>query len=154
MPPLQEVNMNWKRIALAGLVCGIVLFVLEGIAGMLVTGKIYTAMMARLHLTMPTDTPAIIVDIVISFVYAILIAWLYAALRPRYGVGPKTALRAAVAAWVPLHLIGVAYQVDLEMMPLRDGVVLSITALVMCCIVALIAGALYRETGAAKAAAA
>jgi hypothetical protein len=40
------------------------------------------------------------------------------------------------------------------MMPVRDGIVLSITALVMCCIVALIAGALYREKGTAKAVAA
>lgn len=146
--------MNWKRIALGGLVCGIVLFLLEGVAGLVVTEKIYTAMMQRLHLTMPSDTPAIIVDVVISFLYATLIAWLYAAMRPRYGAGPKTALRAAVAAWVPLHVVGVAYQVDLKMMPVRDGLVLSITALVMCSIVALIAGALYRETNAAKAASA
>lgn len=146
--------MNWKRIALGGLVCGIVLFVLEGVAGLLVTEKIYTAMMQRLHLTMPMNAPAFIVDIVISFLYATLIAWLYAAMRPRYGAGPKTALRAAVAAWVPLHVVGVAYQVDLRMMPVRDGIVLSITALVMCCIVALIAGALYREKDTAKAVAA
>ena len=55
---------------------------------------------------------------------------------------------------MPLSLIGVAYQVDLKMMSLSDGIKLSITALVMCCIVALIAGALYREAGATKTASA
>ncbi|HZU22180.1 MAG TPA: hypothetical protein VE998_05050 [Terriglobales bacterium] len=146
--------MNWKRIALGSLVGGIVLFVLEGIFGVLLTGRIYTAMLARLHLTMPSSTGAVLVDVAFSFIYAGLIAWLYAALRPRYGAGPWTALRAAVAAWIPLQIIGTGYQVDLSMMPLRDGVVIAVSALVMCGIVALVAGAMYREAEAGKAAAA
>jgi len=143
--------MNWKRIALAAIVAGIVMFVLEGVAGMLVTSKIYTAMLERLHLTMPTDAPAVGVDIGISLIYSGLIAWIYAAFRAQFGPGPKTALRAAFAAWLPLNLIGTGYQIQLKMVSMLDGVILSITALIITCIAALIAGALYRERGAAKA---
>jgi len=146
--------MNWKRIALAAIVSGIVMFVLEGVTGMLVTAKIYSAMMERLHLTMPMDTAAIAVDILFTLIYSGLIAWIYAAFRAQFGPGPKTALLAAFAAWLPLSLIGLGYQIELKMVPMRDGVVLSITALVISCIVALIAGALYRPIGATKTASA
>jgi hypothetical protein len=35
-----------------------------------------------------------------NFVVGLLMVWLYARLRPRYGAGPKTALRSGLAAWV------------------------------------------------------
>src|SRR5206468_8039142 len=126
---------------------------MQGVAGVLGTEKIYTGMVQRLHLTMPTDMRAIAIDVLISLTFGVLIAYVYAAMRPRFGAGMGTALRAAIiVGWLPLNVFGVTYQVELGMMPARDGVVLSASALVMCCIAGLIAGALYREAGAAKAA--
>lgn len=146
--------MNWNRIFLGGLAGGVVMFVLEGVAGFLVSAKIYISMLQRLNLTMPASSLAWVWDVAVSLMFGLLIAALYAAMRPRFGAGPKTAIYAAIAAWLPLNFVGTGYQVDLGMMPLRDGIVLSAQSLVICVVVGLVCGALYREKPASLAAAA
>jgi hypothetical protein len=37
--------------------------------------------------------------VAIDFLFGALLVWLYAAIRPRFGPGPRTALRAAAFAW-------------------------------------------------------
>jgi hypothetical protein len=155
MPLLQEnTKMNWKRIALGGVLSAICTFVFAGVAGLLVTARIYTAMLQRLHLTMPFTTGAVIWDIAASLTSGLVVAFLYAAFRARFGAGPKTAVLAGLCYWAGVGLITIGYQVDLGMMPLRDGVILSAQALVMWVLAALISGAMYRENQAAKSAAA
>ena len=39
-----------------------------------------------------------------SFVLGLLLVWIYAAIRPRFGPGPRTALRAAFAVWLLAHV--------------------------------------------------
>jgi hypothetical protein len=39
-----------------------------------------------------------------TFVLGIVSVWLYAAIRPRYGAGPRTAVVAGLAVWVMAHL--------------------------------------------------
>jgi len=145
--------MNWKRIVIGGVVSAAALFVMEAIAGMLGTAKIYEAMMQRLHLTMPMDAKAFAFDGFVSLLFGLLLAWVYAAMRPRYGAGAKTALRAALAVWLPLHVVGTGYQVELGMTTLREGAILSGAALIMVCVAALIAGWIYRERSASSRAA-
>jgi hypothetical protein len=143
--------MNWTRIVLGGVVASLAMFVMEGVAGLLGTMKIYAAMMQRLHLVEPVNAGAFVFDGLISLMFGVLIAWVYAAMRPRFGAGPKTALLAAIAVWAPLHVGGTGYQVVLGMVTVREGVILSSVGLVICCIAALIAGAIYKEAPAARA---
>jgi hypothetical protein len=42
--------------------------------------------------------------IVMTFVVGIAAVWLYAAIRPRFGPGPRTAICAGLAVWVFAHL--------------------------------------------------
>jgi hypothetical protein len=42
--------------------------------------------------------------IAMTFVLGIVSVWLYAAIRPRYGAGPRTAVVAGLAVWVMAHL--------------------------------------------------
>jgi hypothetical protein len=39
-----------------------------------------------------------------TFVLGMVAVWLYAAMRPRYGAGPRTALIAGVTVWLLSHL--------------------------------------------------
>jgi hypothetical protein len=39
-----------------------------------------------------------------TFVIGVAAVWLYAAIRPRYGAGPRTAIVAGLAVWVLSHL--------------------------------------------------
>jgi hypothetical protein len=53
------------------------------------------------------DTPAgwqLPALVAVTFVLGLASVWLYAAIRPRYGPGPKTALLAGLAVWVLAHL--------------------------------------------------
>ena len=39
-----------------------------------------------------------------GFVLGLILVWIYAAIRPRFGPGPKTALRAAFVVWLLAHV--------------------------------------------------
>lgn len=45
----------------------------------------------------------------ITFVLGILAVWTYAAIRPRFGAGPKTALCAGLAVWAMSYLYSAVY---------------------------------------------
>jgi hypothetical protein len=45
--------------------------------------------------------------------------WLYAAIRPRYGAGLKTALRAAFVVWALGYVLGSAGPAAMNIFPLR-----------------------------------
>jgi hypothetical protein len=92
-------RINMSRVLLGGVVAGIV----ANILGYLVDGVLlapqWTAAMRTLGKADFT-TNQIIAFNVIGLAYGIFAVWLYAAIRPRYGAGPKTAVCAGVAVWV------------------------------------------------------
>ena len=47
--------------------------------------------------------------IVSDFLIGILLVWLYAGIRPRFGPGPKTAVIAALAVWFITHVAYFSY---------------------------------------------
>jgi len=51
---------------------------------------------------------AIATTVIGTFVIGFLLVWLYAAIRPRFGPGPKTAIIAGLAVWVT----GIVFHVD------------------------------------------
>jgi hypothetical protein len=78
-----------------------------------------------------------------GFGLGIAAVWLYAAIRPRYGPGPATAVRAGVAVWFFTSLLAI---IAMRAMGLfRISAVALLWTLVEC-VVATLAGAwLYRE---------
>ncbi|MCU1337273.1 MAG: hypothetical protein JWO19_2854 [Bryobacterales bacterium] len=92
-------RINIGRVFLGGIVAGIV----ANILGFLVDGVIlapqWTAAMRALGKG-DFSPNQIIAFNVIGLAYGIFAVWLYAAIRPRYGAGPKTALLAGLAVWV------------------------------------------------------
>jgi len=84
-------RINLGRVVLGGIVAGIV----ANILGYLVDGVILAPQWtAALKVLGKGDftTNQIIAFNVIGLAYGIFAVWLYAAIRPRYGAGPKTAL--------------------------------------------------------------
>ena len=90
-------------------------------------------------------TGQIWVWIVYGFVFGIVAVWLYAAIRPRYGAGPRTAACAAVVAWfLSTFLSGVA-MVNLGIYTTNLMAVTTIWALVETVIAVILGAWLYRE---------
>jgi hypothetical protein len=90
--------MNFGRVVIGGLVAGVVLNISEFILNMIVLGPDMAAALAKLNLP-PVGGQAIGVFVAIAFALGIATIWLYAAIRPRYNPGPKTALCAGAAVW-------------------------------------------------------
>ena len=101
-------KINWGRVVLCGFLTGVVWGVLSAIALSLV-GRDFWAALPGGHdipATLPgghhiPGTSASMRGIVMIWplVLGISTMWLYAAIRPRYGPGPKTAVVAGFALW-------------------------------------------------------
>lgn len=94
-------KINWSRVLGCGLLAGIVWIVLGAIVTALL-GKNFAALPNN-HLGRPT--PAFIAaNVIVDLLEGISILWLYAAIRPRYGPGARTAIIAAFAWWFIVSL--------------------------------------------------
>jgi len=89
---------------------------------------------------------AIAEQVIISFVVGLLLVWLYAAMRPRFGPGMKTATYAALVVW----LCGFIFHWDfltLGLMTMTTYLMASIVALVQVIASAGVGAMLYKEEG-------
>ena len=94
---------NTSKVVVGGLVAGIVSNVLGYLAfGMLLGPR----MQAEAVAVAPAlegramSGAAIAKEVISGFVIGFLLVWLYAATRPRFGPGAKTALLAALVVWI------------------------------------------------------
>jgi hypothetical protein len=111
-------GINTARVVIGGVVAGVVLNVSEFILNMVVLGADMKAAMARLNLP-PVDDRGIGVFVAMGFALGIVTIWLYAAIRPRYGPGVKTALCAGAAVWFFAYLYGSVGMTVMGMFPGR-----------------------------------
>ncbi len=90
---------------------------------------------------------AIATNVVATFIIGLLLVWLYAAMRPRFGPGPMTAVYAALVVW----LCGFLFHLDwllFGMMTPTTYVMAAVAALVQLIGAAEVGGMLYKEAGA------
>ena len=95
--------MNLKRMLMAGLAAGVVLNIGEGVLWGVVLADRNAAMMTSLGLAEQSWAMAGYVMTVLAI--GVILAWLYAAIRPRYGAGFQTAGRAGLALWITAWII-------------------------------------------------
>lgn len=145
-------RINWGKVLIGGLIAGLVInageFVLHG----LVLGNDWMDAMKALGRANPSATQmqaSYFLFFGQGFLVGIAGVWLYAAIRPRYGAGPGTAVKAAIGAWV-LRCVGPSmvqyafslYPAKLITVPMVAEIVIMILALV-------IGAAPYGERGSA-----
>jgi hypothetical protein len=92
-------RINWGRVTLGGIVAGVVSTVLEGALGFLMRSEWETAMKTM----KPPGGAVMAAHALWGLVVGVATIWLYAAIRPRYGPGAATALRAGFAVWLFVH---------------------------------------------------
>jgi len=100
-------KINWGRALAGGLLAGVVLNVWDFlINGVLLKDQWNAAMhtMGKPDMGGSQIMWFVICDLIIGFV----LGWLYAAIRPRYGAGPKTAAIAGFGVWVIMFGLGLA----------------------------------------------
>jgi hypothetical protein len=138
-------KINLGRVLAGGVIAGIIINASEYVLNGIVMAPEWTSIMKSLN--RPDFSPqAIIWFNIIGFVTGIAAVWTYAALRPRFGAGPRTAVIAALLTWVTAYVLADAAPVASGMFPLHPIAVMLAVEIVEI-IVATVAGAwLYRET--------
>jgi hypothetical protein len=99
-------KINLGRVVLGGLLAGVVLTVLEFVLNGLIVADQWTAAMEALNRTAPESAGTMVAYVVWNFLLGIALVWLYAAVRPRFGPGPKTAVFTGLTAWFLVWLLG------------------------------------------------
>jgi hypothetical protein len=89
----------------------------------------------------------IAVNVITQLVIGVLLVWLYAAMRPRFGPGFKTAAYAALVIWLCGLLFYSGWYLT-GMMLASTYVFVSLVALVTLLAGAYVGGMLYKEEGA------
>jgi len=136
-------SINWGRVILGGLVAAIVINIGEFLLNTLLVAEQWEATLAELGKSMADQN--MVVWVVFSLLQGLFCVWFYAAIRPRYGAGPKTAACAGIAVWFASSFLFAVAMWNIGLFPTGLLATTAIWALVELPI-ATIAGAwLYRE---------
>ena len=100
-------SINTGKVIAGGLLAGLVYNVLDFVNNMFVIGADFTANATRLGLdpAQMESTRGMATWVTIDFLMGILVVWTYAAIRPRFGAGPKTAIYAGLVPYFGIVLI-------------------------------------------------
>lgn len=96
-------TINVKRVLIGGLAAGIVLIIINLFAQFMFGNRIRQDMNAwspGLAERMTMTSAAIATGIILKFAIGILLIWCYAAIRLRFGPGPRTASYSALFVWI------------------------------------------------------
>ena len=94
------------RVLGGGLVAGLVMNVVDGVTNGAILGERWAVEAKRLGLdvSQAAQSQSLMGWVTYDFLCGIVLVWLYASIRPRYGAGPKTAVIAGLALWLITHL--------------------------------------------------
>ena len=101
-------SMNVGRVVAGGLLAGLIINISEFVLNQPILGEKWKEAMEAMNLQEPGGA-AIGFFIVTCFVLGFLTVWMYAAMRPRLGAGPKSAMIAGLFVWLLYYgLVNVA----------------------------------------------
>ena len=134
---------NVARVILGGLLAGLILNVFESVLNGVVFASQWDAFEKMLGRQMRPG--AIPFFVVATFVTGIGVVWLYAAARPRFGPGPKTATLTGTAFWLFAYAIPSANSVVAGLSPGRLTATVTVILLVGAILASICGAWLYRE---------
>ncbi len=137
-------KINVVRVILGGILAGLIINVSESVLNFFVVGESFELAL-RESGAPPPGGGTIGVYIVVAFLLGIVTVWLYAAIRPRFGPGPKAAVLAGFIVWLLAYLWRL---LDIGLTGLFDPGLLVLPAVwgLVEIVLAALAGAwLYRE---------
>ncbi len=137
-------KINWNRVILGGLLAGVVLNVIDYVLYGAVLAADFNAAMQALG-KQQMSRSLIYWFIFLDFIYGIVLIWLYAAIRPRFGPGPKTAVCTGLAMWVLIALLHALGEAPMGLFPQRLYVIGTVVALVEYPLAAAIGAYIYQE---------
>lgn len=138
-------GINLNRVILGGVAAGLLIWLLEGVSSMFYATDLQAAMTAH-NLSMEIGASTVVLSIVVSLMLGFVLVFFYAAVRTRFGPGPKTAACVAIALWCGGHLLSlIAYQM-FGLFPVKILVLWAVVGLVEMILAASLGAWLYKES--------
>jgi len=146
-------GINIGKMIVGGVVAGVVINVGQTIVHLFLFADQSAALTESLGLGEPTGGQ-IGVYWLLGFIIGMVMIKIYVAIRPRFGPGPGTAIKAAVVTWTLGELVPTLFYTSSGLFDLTDNLVFTISTLVLLIAGAIAGAAMYSEDGDAAAAAA
>jgi xanthosine utilization system XapX-like protein len=143
--------MNYKRIVLGGLAAGSLMIVLDMVGqGALGVGQQWQDALVALGKPMHLTGGLMAMFFINYFLRGLMLVFIYAAIRPRFGAGPTTAVRAALGFWIAMAVFPAIVNLSFGLFPVRTVATMGIEALVEMIAGTLLGGWLYKEEAASQ----
>lgn len=137
-------KINLGRVILGGLLAGLVINISEFVLNTVVIGAQMNEVLSARNLP-PVGNSAIATFILFGFLLGIVTIWLYAAIRPRYGAGPRSAIMAGLIVFFLAYLYSNAGLAVLGFLPVNMLLIILAWGLVEILIAAVAGAWLYQE---------
>jgi hypothetical protein len=138
-------RINWGRVVLGGLLAGVVLNIVDWLFyGVMMKQDLAAAMQALGKQPGAMDS-LVPLFVALDFVTGIGLLWVYAAIRPRFGAGAKTAVIAGVAVWFFVGLLHALGEGPMGLFPQKVYTVGTIVALVQYAVAGAVGAYVYKE---------
>jgi len=138
-------KINLKGVIIGGLVAGVVLNIIDFVLFTVILKNEMAAMMQAMGKPATMATGTIAWFTFVDFLFGIFLVWVYAAVRPRYGAGPATAIKAGLIGWVATGLFHALFEWPMGMMPHNTLVLITLVALVQQPLAVVLGAKYYTE---------
>ena len=137
-------KINLGRVVAGGLLAGAVLNVYDFVMNGVILADGWNAAMTALGKG-EMGGSLIMWFVLFDFLFGIWIVWVYAAIRPRFGPGPKTAAIAGLAGWFLMGFMHTISEAPMGIFPANLYWVNTVAALVMCPVAGIVGAWPYQE---------
>ncbi len=137
-------KINVGRVVLGGLVAGVVANALDFVINAYLMKEEGADMAQRLNLSEATLQSSVMAWVVVDFIWGLLLVFAYAAFRPRFGPGPKTAALSGFTLWFAVCIM-FGGLMSMGIFTLPGFIKYSALTLVSALSASLAGAAIYRE---------
>jgi hypothetical protein len=138
-------KINYGRVVLGGVVGGLVAGFLDWFLNGVLMGQHWVNAMNSLNRPNALSGAFLFCLFLVYSVGGILIVWVYAAIRPRFGAGVPTAIYAGLVAWVLAIVLPSTMDAVEGLYSLRLMLYVMLAGVVELVVAAIIGAALYKE---------
>jgi hypothetical protein len=143
-------GINVTRWLMGGIAAGILIWAMEGAGAMFYMGDMEAALAAH-NMSMEMSAGVWVLTVVVSLIVGLTLMFFYAAVRPRFGPGPKTAILVALVIWVSSYLLSLIGYNMIGLYPTTMLALWGLIGLIELIVAALVGGWIYREGESAAA---
>jgi len=137
-------KINYGRVVFGGLIAGLVLNAGELLLNTQLIAKDWEEAMRAINKP-PIGNETAAIFVALMFVLGIIAVYVYAAIRPRFGPGPKTAICAGLTVWALAYAWPALSGIPMDVFPARLFIISMAWGFFEVPIATLAGGWIYRE---------